>query len=196
MRLLILSLLTTLVLFSCEKKIEDPLKSLQEEGIHTLNINLYPSNIKMINANNNPEFAEATKGIKKLHILQIQLKSDSNEMKFQEWKSNQDFTGWESIFTARIEGSDIEVKTPKDREDILFATAETKEGIFVGFLEGAFDISKLPQLMKSDLNFGPIGDFIQDKDKREKQREKARKIREAYKDEIDEEVEKNTTTEE
>lgn len=196
MKLLILSFFSLIIFSSCENKIEDPLKSLQETGIHDLNINLYPSNIKMINANNNPEFAEATNGIRKVHILQIQMKQDSNQHKFDEWKSQQDFSDWESIFTARIDGSDIDVKTPKDRDDILFATAKTSGGLFVGFMEGVFDVSKLPALMNSDLNLGPIGDFIQDKDDKAKQREKVREIRKQYDEETKAENEKSTTTEE
>jgi hypothetical protein len=181
MRLLILSIITLFVFSACEKKIEDPLKSLQEKEIHTLNINLYPSNLKMINSNNNPEFAEATKDIKKLHVLQIKLDEKSKKADYAEWKSKQDFTDWESIFTARIENADIEIKAPEERDDILFASVETKDGLFVGFLEGKFDISQVPALMKTDLDLGPIGDFIQDKEKKKNEREKIRKMREGMK---------------
>jgi len=181
MRLLILSIITLFVFSACEKKIEDPLKSLQEKEIHTLNINLYPSNLKMINSNNNPEFAEATKDIKKLHVLQIKLDEKSKKADYAEWKSKQDFTDWESIFTARIENADIEIKAPEERDDILFASVETKDGLFVGFLEGKFDISQVPALMKADLDLGPIGDFIQDKEKKKNEREKIRKMREGMK---------------
>ncbi len=177
MRLLILSILTLFIFSACEQKIEDPLKSLQEKDIHSLNINLYPSNLKMINTNNNPEFAEATKDIKKLHVLQINLDEESKKEAYAEWKSKQDFTGWESIFSARMEDTDIEIKAPEGRDDILFATAETKNGLFIGFLEGTFDISQVPALMKADLDLGPIGDFIQDKEDKKKQREKWQKMR-------------------
>lgn len=177
MRLLILSILTLFIFVACEQKIEDPLKSLQEKKIHTLNINLYPSNLKMVNSNNDPYFAEATKDIKKLHVLQIQWDEESKKAEYAKWKSNQDFTEWESIFTARIENADIEIKAPEGREDILYASADTKDGLFVGFLEGKFDISQVPALMKADLDLGPIGDFIQDKEEKKKQREKWQKIR-------------------
>ncbi|WP_375578729.1 DUF4252 domain-containing protein [Marivirga tractuosa] len=178
MRLLILSILTLFIFVACEQKIEDPLKSLQEKDIHSLNINLYPSNLKMVNTNNDPHFAEATKDIKKLHVLQIKWDEESKKAEYAEWKSNQDFTEWESIFTARIENADIEIKAPEGREDILYASADTKEGLFVGFLEGKFDISQVPALMKADLDLGPIGDFIQDKEEKKKQREKWQKMRE------------------
>lgn len=177
MRLLILSIFSLLTFSACEKKIEDPLKSLQEKEIHTLNINLYPSNLKMINTNNDPNFAEATKDIKKLHVLQIKWDEESKKADYAEWKSNQDFNEWESIFSARIENADIEIKAPEGREDILYASADTKDGLFVGFLEGEFDISQVPALMKADLDLGPIGDFIQDKEKKKKQREKWQKTR-------------------
>ncbi|HET8859573.1 DUF4252 domain-containing protein [Marivirga sp.] len=182
MRIIILSIFTLFIFSACEKKIEDPLKSLQEKKIHTLNLNLYPSNLEMINSNNDPEFKEATKDIKKLHILQINLDEESKKVEYAEWKSNQDFTEWESIFTARIDNADIEIKAPEGREDILYASADTKDGLFVAFLEGKFDISQLPRLMKSDLNLGPIGDFLQDKEEKEEQREKMRKLREGMKD--------------
>jgi len=178
MRLLILSILTLFVFSACEQKIEDPLKSLQEEKIHTLNLNLYPSNLKMINTNNDPHFAEATKDIKKLHVLQIKWDDESKKADYAEWKSKQDFMKWESIFTARMDNADIEIKAPEGREDILYASADTKDGLFVGFLEGKFDISQVPALMKADLDLGPIGDFIQDKEKKKKQREKWQKMRE------------------
>jgi hypothetical protein len=183
MRILILSIIAILTFSACEQKIEDPLKSLQEKEIHSLNINLYPSNIKMINSNNNPDFAEATKDIKKLHVLQIQWDEESKKAAFAEWKSNQDFTDWESIFTARMNDADIEIKAPAGREDILYASADTKDGLFVGFLEGKFDISQVPALMKADLDLGPIGDFIQDKEKRKEHREKMRKMRESVEEE-------------
>lgn len=177
MRLLILSILTLFIFSACEQKIEDPLKSLQEKDIHSLNINLYPSNLKMINSNNDPNFAEATKDIKKLHVLQIKWDEETKKADYAEWKSKQDFTSWESIFTARIENADIEIKAPEGREDILYASADTKDGLFVGFLEGKFDISQVPALMKADLDLGPIGDFIQDKEKKKEQREKWQKMR-------------------
>jgi|AntRauTorckE6833_2_1112554.scaffolds.fasta_scaffold08721_4 hypothetical protein len=177
MRLIILPLFILFLFSACEKKIEDPLKSLQEKEIHTLNINLYPSNIKMINSKNNPQFAEATKGIKKLHVLQIQWDKEGKKEEYAEWKSAQDFTEWEPIFTARIENADIEIRAPEGRDDILYASADTEDGLFVGFLEGKFDISQVPALMKADLDLGPIGDFIQDKEKKKQQREKIRKMR-------------------
>ena len=177
MRLLILSIFSLFIFTACEKKIEDPLKSLQEKEIHTLNINLYPSNLKMINTKNDPNFAEATKDIKKLHVLQIKWDEETKKADYAEWKSKQDFTSWESIFTARIENADIEIKAPEGREDILYASADTKDGLFVGFLEGKFDISQVPALMKADLDIGPIGDFIQDKEKKKEQREKWQKMR-------------------
>jgi len=176
MRLLTLSIFILFIFSACEQKIEDPLKSLQEKKIHTLNINLYPSNLKMINTNNDPHFSEATQDIKKLHVLQIKWDKESKRSDYAEWKSNQDFTEWESIFTARIDNADIEIKAPEGREDILFASADTKEGLFVGFLEGKFDISQVPALMKADLDLGPIGDFIQDKEKQKEHRERVRKM--------------------
>lgn len=176
MRILILSILSILIFSACEKKIEDPLKSLQEKNIHTLNINLYPSNLKMINTKNDPNFAEATKGIQKLHVLQLKWDKESKKADYAEWKSQQDFNDWESIFSARMENADIEIKAPEGREDILFASADTKDGLFVGFLEGTFDISQVPALMKADLDLGPIGDFIQDKEKQKEHREKVRKM--------------------
>ncbi|MGM0579895.1 MAG: DUF4252 domain-containing protein [Bacteroidota bacterium] len=176
MRPIILSILTLFLFSACEQKIEDPLKSLQEKKIHTLNLNLYPSNLKMVNTNNDPDFAEATKDIKKLHVLQIKWGEESKKTEYAEWKSNQDFTEWESIFTARIENADIEIKAPEGRDDILYASADTKDGLFVGFLEGKFDISQVPALMQADLDLGPIGDFIQDKEEKKKQREKWQKM--------------------
>ena len=178
MRLLAISIVTLFIFSACEQKIEDPLKSLQEEGIHRLNLNLYPSNLKMINTNNNPDFAEATKGIKKLHVLQINLDDDSTKAAFDKWESAQDFTEWESIFSARMQNGDIEIKAPEGRDDILFASAETKEGLFVGFLEGTVDMSQIPALMKADLDLGPIGDFLQDKEKKKEQRQKRKRLRE------------------
>lgn len=177
MRLLILSILTLFIFSACEQKIEDPLKSLQEKKIHTLNLNLYPSNLKMVNSNNDPNFAEATKDIKKLHVMQIKWDEESKKAEYAEWKSKQDFTEWESIFTARMDNADIEIKAPEGREDILYASADTKDGLFIGFLEGKFDISQIPALMKADLDLGPIGDFIQDKEKKKQQREKWQKMR-------------------
>ncbi|WP_296623653.1 DUF4252 domain-containing protein [Marivirga sp.] len=177
MRLLILSIFTLFIFSACEQKIEDPLKSLQEKKIHTLNLNLYPSNLKMVNSNNDPNFEEATKDIKKLHVLQIQWDDESKKAEYAEWKSKQDFTEWESIFTARIENADIEIKAPEGREGILYASVDTKDGLFVGFLEGKFDISQVPALMKADLDLGPIGDFIEDKEKKKQQREKWQKMR-------------------
>jgi hypothetical protein len=178
MRLLAISIVTLFIFSACEQKIEDPLKSLQEEGIHRLNLNLYPSNLKMINTNNNPDFAEATKGIKKLHVLQINLDDDSTKAAYDKWESAQDFTEWESIFSARMQNADIEIKAPEGRDDILFASAETKEGLFVGFLEGTVDMSQIPALMKADLDLGPIGDLLQDKEKKKEQRQKRKRLRE------------------
>ncbi|SMG27438.1 protein of unknown function [Marivirga sericea] len=178
MRILILTLFILVLFSACEKKIEDPLKDLQQKEIHSLNINLYPSNLKMINSKNNPEFEEATKGIKKLHVLQIILDDESKKEAYAEWKSEQDFTNWESIFTARIQNTDIEIKAPEGRDDVLYASADTKEGLFVGFLEGKFDISQVPALMKADFDLGPITDFVQDREKKKEQREKWQKVRE------------------
>jgi len=187
MRLIYLSLFTIILFSACEKKIEDPLKDLQEKELHSLNINLYPSNLKMINANNDPQFEKATKGIEKLHVMQINLSDDSKREAYAEWRASQDLNDWEPIFTARIENADIEIKAPAGRDDILFASASTNAGLFVGFLEGKFDISQVPALMKADLNFGPIGDFIQAKENKKEQRKKIKKMRE--------EMEKDSTQE-
>jgi hypothetical protein len=182
MRIILLSVVTLIIFSSCERKIEDPLKELQEKDLHSLNINLYPSNLEMINSKNNPQFAEATRGIKKLHVMQIKWDDESKKQTYAEWKSTQDFTAWESIFTARIENADIEIKAPEGRDDILYASADTKDGLFVGFLEGKFDISQVPALMQADLDLGPITDFVQDKEKKKKQSQKMKRIREGMKE--------------
>lgn len=190
MKLFALSIVTFILVSSCQKKIEDPLKSLQEKEIHSLNINLYPSNLKMINVNNDPALEEATKDIKKLHVLQIAWDDEAKKADYKEWKSKQDFNDWESVFTARIDNISIDVKAPEGRDDILFATADTGEGLFVGFLEGKFDMSKVPALMNSDLNLGPIGDFILDKEEKKAEKEKRKRIRK----EVDEKMKEDSTS--
>ena len=192
MRLIILTLFTLILFSACEKKIEDPLKDLQEKELHSLNINLYPSNLKMINSKNNPQFEEATKGIKKLHVLQINWDEGSKKEVYAEWKSGQDFNEWEPIFTARIQDADIEIRAPEGRDDILYASADTKDGLFVGFLEGKFDISQVPALLRSDLDLGPIGDFIQDKEKKKAQREEMKQKRDQMKGDTTEVKSKST----
>lgn len=192
MKLLILSVFTLFIFSACEKKIEDPLKSLQEKEIHSLNINLYPSNLKMINANNDPQFTEATKNIEKLHVLQIKWDDESKKAEFADWKSKQDFMEWEPLFSARIENADIELKAPEGRDDILYASANTKDGVFVGFLEGKFDISKVPALMRADLDLGPIGDFIQDKEKKKEKREKWQKMKKEMEEDSTQQNSKST----
>ena len=163
---------------ACEQKIEDPLESLQAKELHTLNLNLYPSNLRMINSNNDPDFAEATKDIERMHILQIKLKDESQQAIFLEWENDQDFKKWESIFSARMNQANISVWAPAGRDDIIYASVKMGDEIYVGFLEGKIDIAMIPKLMKSDLNLGPISDFLGDKKEKEVQREKYRKIRE------------------
>lgn len=178
-KLLYLFLLPLMI--ACDQKIEDPLESLQEKELHSLNLNLYPSNLRMINSNNDPDFAEATKDIEKMHILQIKLEDEAQKASFLEWENAQDFKKWESIFSARMDQANISVWAPEGRDDIIYASVKTGDAVYVGFLEGKIDISMIPKLMKSDLNLGPISDFLGDKKKKEAQREKYRKMRDEAK---------------
>ena len=179
-------------LLSCKNEVTDPLKSLEEEKIHFLSLHLYPSTIRMVNIANDSSFFKATKNVKKAHYLQVNLDTPEKTAVYEKWQKEQDFSEWEELISARMSGSLVSIYTPKENEDLYFASITSNGMANLIFLEGQVDLNQVTQIMQNGINLGPVTDFLNDKKETEKQREKMKSMRKQM-DELEEDSLQNET---
>jgi hypothetical protein len=176
-----LFILSLLLLGSCSQKSENPVSELKEKRIHSLNLYLYPSTIRMVNLGNDTTFYQATKNIERIHYLSVDLSTDSNDSTYQAWFAEQNFSEWDELFQASSNGSLTAIYAPQDSDDQYFAYIKTADGVNLIWAEGKIDLNKVVKLMNSPLNLGPISNFLDDKSKKEKRSEIWKKAREEQK---------------
>lgn len=183
LKLLLSLLIVSIFLSSCDKKIESPLGTIEDERIHFLSLHLYPSTIRMVNIANDENFYEATKNVKKAHYLQINLDDPEKTTIYENWKNQIDWSNWEELMSARMQGSMVSIYTPKDESDFYFANIQSENTVSLVWLEGNIELNKITGLMQSGINLGPVTDFLNDKKETEEKREKMRSMREKMKEE-------------
>ncbi len=175
---ILLSLISISLLFtSCDKKNESPLGSIEDEGIHFLSLHLYPSTIRMVNIAEDENFYEATKNVKKAHYLQINLDNPEKTRIYENWKDQLDWSDWDELMSARMQGSMVSIYTPKEASDFYFASIKADGMVSLVWLEGEIDLNKVTGLMQEGINLGPVTDFLNDKKETEERREKMKSMR-------------------
>jgi hypothetical protein len=188
-------LIISVFLVSCEKKVESPLENIEEEGIHFLSLHLYPSTIRMVNIADDKNFYEATKNVKKAHYLQISLDDSKKNEIYEDWKSQLDWSDWDELMSARMEGAMVSIYTPKEKSDFYFASIKAEGTVSLVWLEGEIDLNKVIGLMQNGINLGPVTDFLNDKKETEENREKMKSMRDQAQGE-NEEIQDSISTEE
>ncbi len=181
LKLLFILIVISVFIVSCEQKTESPLGTIEEEGIHFLSLHLYPSTIRMVNIAEDESFYEATKNVKKAHYLQINLDSPEKTEKYENWKNQLDWSNWDELMSARMQGSMVSIYTPKEESDYYFASIKADGMVSLVWLEGEIDLNKVTSLMQNGINLGPVTDFLNDKKETEERREKMRSMRDQMK---------------
>jgi hypothetical protein len=132
----------------------------------------------MINLGGDSAFYKATKGIKELQYLTINLADSSKAEIYAEWEASQNFEEWEELISAKIDGNMSVVYTPKGSDDKFFARMETGEVVNLLWAEGSINLSEAMKVMNNGLDLGPISDFLGDKKKSSQRQEVWKKARE------------------
>lgn len=171
-------ILLGLLLFSCSKEYENPLTDLKEEGIHTINIHLYPSTIRMINIGNDASFFEATKGIKGLHVMSIDLSDTLKASLFNSWEENQSYQEWEEILQASVMGNIATVYAPSDTENIYFSKLMADGTLYLIWAEGSINFKELMKVTQNGIDLGPLNSYLGNISKDKKRKEIRRRTRE------------------
>lgn len=177
LKLLISLIIITALLVSCDKKTESPLGSIEDERIHFLSLHLYPSTIRMVNIAEDENFYEATKNVKKAHYLQINLDDPKKNEVYENWINQLDWSDWDELMSARMEGAMVSIYTPKEESDFYFASIKAEGMVSLVWLEGEIDLNKVTGLMQNGINLGPVTDFLNDKKETEERREKMKSMR-------------------
>jgi hypothetical protein len=158
-----------LTVTACQNQHKNPLTDLREESIHSLNMFLYPSTIRMINLGGDSAFYQATKGIKELQYLTINLADSSTAEIYAEWEAAQDFEDWEELISAKIDGNSSIVYAPKNSQDKFFASMRTNNGVNLLWAEGSINLNQAMKVMDGGMDLGPITDYLNN-NKKDKQR--------------------------
>lgn len=163
---------------ACQQQAKNPLTSLREENIHSLNMFFYPSTIRMINIIGDSSLHEATKGIKQLHYLSVDLSDSAKAKAYSSWEASQSFDEWEELLRANLEGKASVVYAPQNTSDKFFAIIRTDDGINLLWAEGNVNLKQAMNVMNNGLDLGPLTNYLSNNEKDKKRREVWKKARE------------------
>ncbi len=163
---------------ACKQKTDNPLTTLKEERIHSLNLYFYPSTVRMINVTDDTTFYKATKNIERVQYLSVDLAEDRNDSIYQAWYAQLDLSRWDELFQASSSGNLTAIYAPKEADNKYLAYIKTGDGVNLIWAEGEIDLSNAMALMNGDFNLGPVSSFLDNKSKEEKRREVWKKVRE------------------
>ncbi len=123
----------------------------------------YPSTLRMINLEKNPDYYQLVKHVEKLQFLAFDKKEQSlNASRIQQLLQALQQENYTTLFSLHNKDNHIQIyalgETPVPEE--MVAVVNNPESLYLVTMEGFVDMSSLLKLMKSDFDFGKVADIM------------------------------------
>lgn len=121
---------------------------------------LYPSTLRMINQENNPDYQQMVRHIKKLSFLTyekgaLKLGQDKISSLKRELAGEQ----YEELMSFRDTGNQVYIYAKGQDPEAYVSLVDNEEALMLFDMQGAPDLPSLMKLVQSDFNFGMIADM-------------------------------------
>ncbi|WP_277478591.1 DUF4252 domain-containing protein [Catalinimonas alkaloidigena] len=120
----------------------------------------YPSTLRMINLEHNPDYQRLVRHIKKLSFLTFEKRSSNlSRSDFQELKKQLASEKFEELFTMDDQGNHIHLYALGDEPEAYISLVENESSLMLFDMQGAPHLPSLMKLIQSDFNFGKIAEL-------------------------------------
>jgi len=121
---------------------------------------LYPSTLRMINRENNPDYQQLVRNIDKLSFLTF----DKNSANLASNSVNQLLNSlreeaYQELMSFKDAGNQVYVYAKGDSPEAYVSMVDNEGTLMLFDVEGSPDLSALLRLVQSDFNFGPIAEM-------------------------------------
>lgn len=123
---------------------------------------LYPSTLRMINRENNPDYQQMVRHIKKLSFLTYEKGSiNLSKDKISSLKKELASEDYEELMSFRDTGNQVFIYAKGDDPEAYVSLVDNEASLMLFDLQGAPDLSSLMKLLQSDFNFGMIAEIAE-----------------------------------
>jgi hypothetical protein len=143
-----------------------------EKHTPSTSLYFYPSTLRMINRENNPDYQRLVRNIEKLSFLTFEKKSANlSSSDFQKLKNELASEKFEELFTMDDKGNHIYVYALGNDPEAYISVVESDSSLMLFDMQGAPHLPSLMKLIQSDFNFGKVAElssqFFKDDDQEE-----------------------------
>ncbi|WPP52325.1 DUF4252 domain-containing protein [Catalinimonas niigatensis] len=120
----------------------------------------YPSTLRMINRENNPDYQRLVRNIEKLSFLTFEKKNANlSSSDFQNLKKQLASEKFEELFTMNDQKNHIYVYVQGDDPEAYISVVESDSSLMLFDMQGAPHLPSLMKLIQSDFNFGKVAEL-------------------------------------
>lgn len=120
----------------------------------------YPSTLRMINLEKNPDYQRLVRNIEKLSFLTFEKKSaDVGKSDFQALKEQLASEKFEELFSMNDQDNHIYVYAKGDDPEAYISVVDNQNSLMLFDMQGAPHLPSLMKLIQSDFNFGTIAEM-------------------------------------
>jgi len=118
---------------------------------------LYPSTLRMINRENNPDYQQMVRHIKKLSFLTYEKEAlNLSKDKVSSLKKELAGEQYEELMSFRDAGNQVYIFAKGDDPEAYVSLVDNDEALMLFDMQGAPNLPSLIKLVQSDFNFGMI----------------------------------------
>lgn len=114
----------------------------------SLSLYFYPSTLRMININRNPEFDEMIRKVKKARFYRLDESAVGGE-DLKLFSQSMDDHGFEELMMVQGKDMNIRIWGNDDRVPKIITLAKTEDGISIIEVDGVINIAKIPKLAEA-----------------------------------------------
>jgi hypothetical protein len=123
---------------------------------------LYPSTLRMINRENNPDYQQLVRHIEKVSFLTYEKSAQAiNKTKIKTLQQELAGEQYEELMSFRDAGNQIYIYAKGDDPEAYVSLVDNVETLMLFDLQGAPDLPSLMKLVQSDFNFGMIAEIAE-----------------------------------
>lgn len=121
---------------------------------------LYPSTLRMINRDNNPDYQQLVRHIEKVSFLTFEKGSQPiSKTKVRELQQALAGEQYEELMSFRDAGNQVYIYAKGDEPEAYVSLVDNEEALMLFDMLGAPDLPSLMKLVQSDFNFGMIAEM-------------------------------------
>jgi hypothetical protein len=159
MRTLLLSTLTLLLSFTSFAQ-SKTVSQFIEKHEPSASFYLYPSTLRMINQENNLDYQQLVRHIKKLSFLTYEKgKLNLSKDKISSLQEELAVEQYEELMSFRDAGNQVYIYAKGEDPEAYVSLVDNDEALMLFDMQGAPDLPSLMRLVQSDFNFGMIADM-------------------------------------